>query len=165
MAWRAQGEDAAMPLLVFDRQSGAVVDLDLRGRADDVASRYAAAPSSRGRPRLGVVAREVTLLPRHWEWLARQGGGASVALRRLVEAALRAEAESERGRMEAAYRFMSALAGDLVGFEEAARSLFAHDGPGLEARLAAWPRDIAEEVRRMRDGDPSVGPDTDARRT
>ncbi|MFY0534142.1 DUF2239 family protein [Nannocystis pusilla] len=28
-----------------------------------------------GRPKLGVVSREVSLLPRHWEWLERQPSG------------------------------------------------------------------------------------------
>lgn len=152
-AWGLR-EDAPGPL-VLDRRTGQVVDLDLRGSAADVAARYApappdivAAPARRGRPKLGVVPREVTLLPRHWDWLAAQPGGASAALRRLVEAAARADgdATSRRARVDAAYRFMSALAGDLPGFEEASRALYAHDREGLRERIRAWPADIAEET-------------------
>ena len=80
-------------------------------------------------PKLGVVAREVTLLPRHWQWLGSQPGGASVAIRKLVEAARRAnqEVDQRRQTQEAAYHFMSAMAGNLPNFEEASRALFAND--------------------------------------
>lgn len=139
------------PVLVFDGESGAVVDLDLRGTAANVAARYApppAGPARRGRPKLGVAAREVTLLPRHWDWLARQPGGASVALRRLVEAARKAEGAGDqaRRRRDGAYRFMSALAGDLPGFEAASRALFANDEPGLAQAIAAWPLDVQDQL-------------------
>jgi hypothetical protein len=89
-----------------------------------------------------VVAREVTLLPRHWAWLAEQPGGASVVLRKLVEAASRAGADKDRQRRhsERAYHFLQTIAGDLPGFEEAIRVLFAHDRAGLEAALHSWPR-------------------------
>lgn len=106
------------------------------------------APRGRGRPRLGVVAREVTLLPRHWEWLAAQPGGASVALRRLVEQARRDPAGTDRRRLaqEAAYRFMQAIAGDAPGFEEATRALFAGDLARFEEQVAAWPQDVREHA-------------------
>lgn len=142
--------DAA--LLVFNRATGEVVDLDLRGTSEDVAKRYAdvePGAARRGRPKLGVTPREVTLLPRHWDWLARQPGGASVALRKLVEAASRADAASGRPRREAAYRFMSAIAGDLPGFEDASRALFASDRVGLSQLMGAWPPDIANEVEHL----------------
>ncbi|MDE2486930.1 MAG: DUF2239 family protein [Alphaproteobacteria bacterium] len=150
-ARRAHADDAHAVLLVFDRDTGRVVDLDLRGTEADVAARYALPPAPaprRGRPRLGVVAREVTLLPRHWDWLARQPGGASVALRRLVEAARKADGpwDAERARIEAGYRFMSAMAGDLPGFEEASRALFAGDRGRLADLIAPWPVDIAREI-------------------
>lgn len=128
------------------------MDLDLRGTSEDVAKRYAdvePGPARRGRPKLGVTPREVTLLPRHWDWLARQPGGASVALRKLVEAASRAEAASGRRRRDAAYRFMSAIAGDLPGFEEASRALFAGDHIGLSQLMGAWPPDISNEVEHL----------------
>jgi len=139
------------PVLVFDDASGRVVDLDLRGSEAEVAARYAVqvAPRPRGRPKLGVVAREVTLLPRHWEWLNAQPGGASVALRKLVEQARRGDsAGAERKtRQEAAYRFMASMAGDLPGYEEALRSLFADDCAGFDARVADWPGDVAAYAR------------------
>lgn len=153
-ARRAHDQDPHATILVFSRETGAVVDLDLRGTEQQVAARYRrpeSPPVRRGRPKLGVVAREVTLLPRHWEWLARQPGGASITLRRLVEAARKADAGAARARAELAYRFMSAMAGDRPGFEEAARALFAGDRSGLAARLSHWPADIGEEVLRFLD--------------
>ena len=104
-----------------------------------------------GRPRLGVVAREVTLLPEHWDWLAAQPGGASVALRKLVHEARRSGGERERMRQarERAYHAMSALAGDLAGFEEASRALFAGDDARLAAQMAAWPPDVQAYVRQL----------------
>ena len=97
-----------------------------------------------GRPRLGVVAREVTLLPRHWDWLAGQTGGASVALRKLVDAARRATESQDRVRKlrAAAYRFMSTLMGNAAGFEEACRALFAGDKSAFDTHTADWPADV-----------------------
>jgi hypothetical protein len=138
-------DEAAPCVLVFDDASGRVVDLDLRGGRDGVAQRYAPEPRGRGRPKLGVTAREVTLLPRHWDWLAAQPGGASVALRKLVEQARRdtAGVTERRQRHEAAYRFMAALAGDLPDFEEAIRALFADDRQRFGGLVEAWPKDVA----------------------
>lgn len=145
------------PLLLLDDRSGQALDVDLRGDAGTVLERLRArfpavdgtatpAPRERGRPRLGVVAREVTLLPRHWEWLAAQPGGASQALRRLVEEARRREggAGELRQRREAQYRAMLALAGDLPGFEEASRALFAGDEAAFAERLRQWPADVGD---------------------
>jgi uncharacterized protein len=105
-------------------------------------------PRGRGRPKLGVVSREVTLLPRHWEWLATQPGGASVALRKLVEEARRTHAEQDRRRkaQERAYHFMSAMAGDMPGFEEATRALFANDQRRFRQLIAAWPDDVRDHA-------------------
>jgi len=133
----ALAADPAVRLLVFDDRTGRQVDLDLRPPA----------PAKKaGRPKLGVVSREVTLLPRHWDWLAEQPGGASVALRRLIEAARRDPAESRRAAHEAAYRVLSALAGDLPGFEEACRALFADDREGFQANTAGWPGDVRDHA-------------------
>jgi hypothetical protein len=146
---------AAGPVLTFDDASGAVIDLDLRGSDAEILGRLGAdepaAPRGRGRPRLGVVAREVTLLPRHWEWLAAQSGGASVALRRLVDEARRTDGgvtEAKRARA-AAYRALQALAGDLSGFEEASRALFAGDRKAFAERIAAWPGDVRAYATRL----------------
>ncbi len=132
------------PVLMFDDTTGAQIDLDLREPAPEPVQ--AEAPRSVGRPKLGVVAREVTLLPRHWDWLSRQPGGASVALRRLVEEARRIHhgRDTARESREAAYRFMSAIAGALPGFEEAARALFAGKRARFAEVVAAWPPDIAQ---------------------
>ncbi|MEO6102552.1 MAG: DUF2239 family protein [Pseudoxanthomonas sp.] len=142
-------------LLVLDLTTGSAVDLDLRGTADDVVGRLIgngllgdqpdpAVEPVRGRPKLGVVAREVTLLPRHWDWLSSQRGGASAALRRLVDEARQrtAATDGHRARQEAAYRAMTTLAGDLAGYESAIRALFASDVTAFESAIARWPTDI-----------------------
>jgi uncharacterized protein len=106
-------------------------------------------PRGPGRPRLGVVAREVTLLPRHWDWLATQTGGASVALRKLVEVARLASELKDRERKARAvgYKFMSTIAGHEVGFEEASRALFAGNQAGFEALIALWPEDVQTHLK------------------
>jgi hypothetical protein len=134
---RPQGE-----ILVFDDATGTQVDLGVKAPAK--ADPVAAEPRGRGRPRLGVIAKEVTLLPRHWDWLNLQPGGASVALRRLVDEARRTSGDRDRIRaaQEAAYQFMSAIAGNLPGFEEATRALFAYDRRRFAQLIAAWPDDV-----------------------
>lgn len=128
-------------VLVFDDQTGKGIDLDTRAVMPT-----AEEPRGRGRPKLGVIAREVTLLPRHWDWLNHQPGGASVALRRLVEEARRTSGDRDRVRaaQEAAYSFMSAIAGNLPGFEEAARALFTYDRRKFGELVAAWPEDVRD---------------------
>jgi hypothetical protein len=108
-------------------------------------------PRGPGRPKLGVVAREVTLLPRHWEWLNAQPGGASVALRKLVEEARRGNESKDRMRQaqDALYRFMSTLAGDEAGFEEASRALFAGDRKLFMALIQLWPKDVRSHAERL----------------
>jgi hypothetical protein len=148
---------------IFSDATGRAIDLDLRGSDDEIVARLPAAPGpaapeaasseprGRGRPKLGVVAREVTLLPRHWEWLNAQPGGASVALRKLVEAARRTNGDKDRSRAtrDAAYHFMSAMAGDLPHFEEASRALFADYGRQFTALIAAWPDDVRDHIVRL----------------
>lgn len=150
-AFLARNEPATV--LFFDAETSAPIEVDLRGTPEDVESRFPLPSSAEadtgpqrgpGRPKLGVVAREVTLLPRHWDWLNAQPGGASVALRKLVEEAARANADKDRMRRarESAYRFMTAMAGDCPGFEEASRALFAGDRERFEAMTADWPTDV-----------------------
>jgi len=152
--------DRGEQVLILDAVTSHPVELDFRGSLDQVLARLPVAaaaadptPAARGpgRPKLGVVAREVTLLPRHWEWLSRQRGGASVTLRRLVDEARRATAGEDRIReaQEAAYRFMAALAGNAPHYEDALRALFARDAARFEPLLAAWPADIAAHARRL----------------
>lgn len=165
--------------LVFDAETSAPVELDLRGSLQAVLARARAAeqasaasaddhaedgPRGPGRPRLGVIAREVTLLPRHWDWLATQPGGASAALRRLVDQARVANAARDRLRaaQEAAYRFMSATLGDQRGFEEAVRALFAGDRARFVALSRPWPRDLREHARALAGAAFSLRADADA---
>jgi uncharacterized protein len=158
--------EAAGPVLIFDNSTGRTIDVDTRGTDEELCARFAdalvvdaepfnpseesvaAEPKGRGRPKLGVVPREVTLLPRHWEWLASQPGGASIALRKLVEEARRAgrEKDNRRKAQERAYHFLLAIAGDLPGFEEITRALFANDQLKVHDLLAAWPSDVREHA-------------------
>jgi hypothetical protein len=153
-AAKQAAEQGMEPLLLCDHRTGELFDLDARGTEHDMLARLPAAAHAsqpRGRPKLGVIAREVTLLPRHWDWLNAHPGGASVALRRLVEEArLSGRAITHRNaRHEAAYRFMSRMAGDLAGFEEAARALFAHREDRLREVTSAWPPDIRQQVMEL----------------
>lgn len=159
---RAQKADPDGHPLIFSNGSGQSADLDLRGSEEAVAARYTVAartpaPRGRGRPRLGVVAREVTLLPEHWDWLAAQAGGSSVALRKLVHEARRQGGNRERTRQarDRAYHAMSTLAGHLAGFEEASRALFAGDNERLVAQMAAWPDDVRAYVLQLAEPAPS----------
>jgi hypothetical protein len=152
-------------ILIFDGATSAPVEIDFRGSIAEVLARLPesagtpaptedaaqAAPRGPGRPKLGVVAREVTLLPRHWEWLAQQSGGASVALRKLVDEARRANRDKDRIRQaqEAAYRFMAAMAENKPHVEEVARALFAGDAAQFETWTASWPADVRDHARRL----------------
>lgn len=156
-----RGEQA--PVLIFDDVTGEPIELDFRGTAEaflkrieepsDAAPTQPSKESSRGpgRPKLGVVAREITLLPRHWDWLNGQPGGASVALRRLVEEARRGNEGRDRARrsQEAAYRFMSAMAGNFPGFEEAMRAFFAGDRERFVELVESWPADVRDHARKL----------------
>ena len=151
LAVRNANEDGATgPILIFDDATGRVVDLDLREIEKEV-DEPVDEPRGRGRPKLGVVAREVTLLPRHWDWLNTQPGGASVALRKLVEQARKSSGDSDRRRaaQEAAYRFMSAIGGNLPGFEESLRALFAYDRRRFADLLAGWPEDVRDHAIKL----------------
>ena len=148
-------------ILVFDDATSGPIEIDFRGSVEEVLARLPdptripaasddapAAPRGPGRPKLGVVAREITLLPRHWNWLAQQPGGASVAIRKLVEEARRTGADKDRIRQaqDAAYRFMSAMAGNRPHYEDAIRALFADDATGFEKLIAEWPTDVRDHI-------------------
>lgn len=169
----AEGDRPDASILVFDDASGSVVDLDLRGKTAEIVVRLTererreattaktqtasdtdAEPRGRGRPKLGVVAREVTLLPRQWEWLSAQAGGASQVLRRLVDDARRSDGGQTQAKAarEAAYRFLNALAGDFPGFEDAIRSLFAGEEQDFAERMNAWPPDVRRHALKLATG-------------
>lgn len=145
--------DAGAMFLIFEDQTGKQVDFDLRGTLADVRARYRETPAHAGpgRPKLGVVAREVSLLPRHWDWLEQQPSGASAAIRRLVEQARKREpgAQQARAAIEAAGRFLSAMAGNLPGYEEATRSLYGRNKKRFHELIRDWPRDVRLHARRL----------------
>jgi hypothetical protein len=173
---RAQENGNAGPFLIFDDLTGRPIDVDLRGDDDEIRARLGAAmpntmiapnppsaagldapdqaaaePRGRGRPSLGVVAREITLLPRHWQWLATQPGGASVALRKLVDGARKTHAAQDATRVanDRAYHFMSTMAGNLAGFEEAIRALFANDARRCQELIQDWPADVRDHALKL----------------
>lgn len=163
---RVMENGSTEPILIFDNATGRTTDVDLRGTDDEIISRITQTATGsncingssresehgvlrcRGRPKLGVVAREITLLPRHWDWLSAQPGGASVALRKLVEDARRANnpRDNRRAVHERAYHFISAIAGDLPGFEESTRALFADDHIRFNEITANWPEDVRDHA-------------------
>lgn len=144
-------------ILLFDLESSRPVEIDFRGSVADVTTRLKnslspePAPRGPGRPKLGVVAREVTLLPRHWEWLAAQPGGASVTLRKLIEDARRKTAAKDeaRERQESVHRFLSAIAGNKPHYEDVLRALYANDGARFHALIADWPTDVRRHLERL----------------
>ncbi len=142
-------------ILIFSQRTGKQIDLNLSGSVREVQSRYAPvnkspeeSSSKVGRPKLGVVSREVSLLPRHWEWLASQPSSASATIRKLIEDAQKRNRETDLIRLsqEAANRFMSMMAGDLVGYEDALRALYARDEKTLKANISTWPKDIRNQI-------------------
>ncbi|MEE8099153.1 MAG: DUF2239 family protein [Hyphomicrobium sp.] len=156
------------PIFIWENATGGLIDIDLSGTDAEVLTRARerqsqqaqgacpnqagqTKPRAPGRPKLGVVGREVTLLPRHWEWLRTQPGGASVALRKLVEQARLANADKDRNRQsqQAAYRFLSFMGGDRLGFEEASRALFRGERESFEAMIADWPADIRDFAQQL----------------
>ncbi len=154
--------DSLSEVRVFEDESGKVVDLDiwaartavaraafLGGRAGGgSAGALAGAGRGRGRPKLGVTAREVTLLPRHWDWLAQQPGGASAALRRLVEAARKA-ARTPEAAHDAVYRFLTDVGGDRPHYEEAMRALYRGEIGRMRELIAGWPEDVRGYVEEL----------------
>lgn len=144
------GDAGAASILTFDDATGRQVDFDTSGSAEEVAARLKPARTP-GRPKLGVIAREVTLLPRHWEWLSKQRGGASVTLRRLVESARSADTDRERLRQarERVDRFASAMLGNAPNYEEATRALYRGEGTTFHRIVAGWPADLRDHVERL----------------
>lgn len=151
----ARGEEGSRAL-VFEEREGVQLDFDLRGSLEEVLSRLEehkgltvvdTKPKGPGRPRLGVACREVCLLPDQWEWLGRQRGGASIALRRLVMEAMRNEWDLWEVRRNGVDRVLGALAGNLPGYEDVSRALWSGDKEGVRERIATWPEDLGAWVR------------------
>ena len=161
-------------VLLFETATGREIDVDLRGSPSDLASRYPApdtantaatseaavravealpVPRKRGRPKLGVVGREITLLPRHWAWLDTQRGGASASLRRLIDQARKelAGEDAARAAQDRTNRFLTTLAGNLPGFEDAIRALYARDQERFEHQLTGWPADLRRVAKQFAD--------------
>lgn len=170
----AQDLDNATTVLIFDDVTGRQIDFDLRGSNKEIVQRLKASPGRQpearsakaqqadspsagetrrtsGRPKLGVVAREITLLPRHWEWLGEQPGGASVTLRKLVDAARKAPGGdiSVKQAQQAADRFMGAMLGNQPGYEEATRALYAGNRDRFTALSKDWPADLRDHARKL----------------
>lgn len=146
------GKSDHSSVLIFSDSTGKILDFNFQGSEKEVAKRlevYTQDPqpheqSGPGRPKLGVMSREISLLPRHWEWLATQPGGASATLRKLVEDAKKKTEGtlSIKQIQERTYKFMSVLAGDLPGYEEALRALYKRDKRGFLEHSTPWPKDI-----------------------
>lgn len=157
-AKQALDAGARGPLLIFDDRSSRQIELDFRGSAQDVLAQLphdsvASARPARGpgRPKLGVVPREVTLLPRHWDWLGQQPGGASAVLRQLVEQALRGNDAKDRARqaVESVDRFMRVMGGDLAHYEEASRAFYRGERERFAKLIGAWPEDVRAHLQRL----------------
>lgn len=145
------------PLLIFEDEGGKQVEFDFAGSLAEMLTRElpVKAKLGPGRPKLGVVSREVTLLPRHWEWLESQPNGISAALRRLVEEAIKHAPDEQRARKrrDAAGKFMWGMAGDFPGFEEASRALYAGDDERMSQLVRKWPRDVCAYLARLLSGE------------
>ena len=139
-------------VLIFSDDTGKTMDFNFQGSVKEVLRRleiYVSKEESRpasgpGRPKLGVISREVSLLPRHWEWLASQQGGASATMRKLIEEARKRSSTriSVKQIQERAYRFMSVVAGDMKGYEEALRALYKADRKSFLLHTQDWPADV-----------------------
>ena len=152
---RAENSD----VLIFSDETGKQMDFNFQGTKEDVlkridvfvkATEFAELPGP-GRPKLGVVSREVSLLPRHWEWLATQTGGASATLRKLIEDARRTSSVSTgyKQAQERTYKFMLVMAGDLNDFEEALRALYQRDQKKFYLHIKSWPSDVRKHTVRL----------------
>lgn len=146
-------------ILIFSDTTGKEMDFDLRGSEQDVLQRLEkfigkdepSLNTGPGRPKLGVISREVSLLPRHWEWLSTQPGGASVTLRRLIDETRKQSSSREiiKQAQERAYKFMTTMAGNLMNYEEALRALFSKDKKLFEDHVSDWPKDIKKHTLKL----------------
>lgn len=145
-------------ILIFSNETGKTMDFNFQGSENEVLSRLEVFlepkieidPKEKkvGRPSLGVISREVSLLPKHWEWLACQSGGASAEIRRLVEKAMKQTQAASTVKMaqEKTFRFLNTIAGNFPNFEEAIRSLYRRDLNAFEQIIKFWPVDIKDHA-------------------
>jgi|TARA_B110000879_G_scaffold21779_1_gene27840 hypothetical protein len=145
-------------VLVFDQDNGRQISLIFdQESASELSSSSEGRPALKnkpGRPKLGVVGREITLLPRHWEWLDGQRGGASATLRRLIDQC-RAENMGQdmiRLAQDSTNRFIYAIAGNLSNFEEAVRALYGNNPDRFAECMRLWPADIRKCTKHYSDG-------------
>ncbi len=145
--------EVKLQVFIFDDLTGDQAEVDFRGDLDQMKTRLQTQvdeqtikKSGPGRPRLGVISKEITLLPEHWEWLAIQPGGASVTLRKLIEEAKKKNTQRDQIRQaqDRAYKVMMVLAGDRVGYEEALRALYQGNRQAFQSQIESWPSDIRE---------------------
>lgn len=146
-------------ILIFSDSSGKTMDLNFQGSEQELVKRLSVFVSEEtpkdlngpGRPKLGVISREVSLLPRHWEWLASQSGGASATLRRLIEVEVKTTSTNPSPKLvqERTYKVMNVMAGDLRGYEEALRALYKRDEKAFLKEIAQWPSDVRDYVTEL----------------
>lgn len=154
--YNAYKDKTSAPVVALDSVTSELAEPDLRGGEDGIRARYGVEADlhetkTRGRPKLGVTAREVTLLPRHWEWLESNHSGASAKLRELVETAMRASAGKDRQShaVESLERFTNALAGDLPNAEEVSRAFYKGRMKDVIKLTADWPSDLLEHYIKL----------------
>ncbi len=148
-------------IVIFDNHTSEVIEVDFRGSQEEVAKQFSPAAGekesepaptkSRGRPKLGVVAKEITLLPRHWDWLNQQPASVSATLRKLVEQASRQnqQAANARQAQDIVYRFINVVASHLNEYEEALRALYAKDGDKFQQLIREWPADVVAHLKKL----------------
>ena len=149
-------KDPTTQFLIFSNSSGKQMDLDLSGSQKVILERLKIYQASHfspatgpGRPKLGVISREVSLLPQHWEWLSNQSGGASATIRRLVDEKIKEPVSAEnqiKQAQEVVYRVLSSLAGNLPNYEDVIRFLYRRDKKSFRNAMSDWPKDVVSHT-------------------
>lgn len=139
-------KQSEMNVLVFNDQTGQQIDLDLSGSEDDLKQRYTEVEYVKkvGRPKLGVISREITLQQKHWNWLDQQSSSASAVIRKLIDKELN-DPSSESNIMlakQAIDHFMLAMLGNMPNYEEATRALYQGNKSHFLALIHNYPKDL-----------------------
>lgn len=154
------GKSENSSFLIFSDSTGKTIDFNFQGTEKEILKRLEIFVSNSdekielarpGRPKLGVISREISLLPRHWEWLATQSSGASSSIRNLIEDAIKKSTSkvSLKQQQEKVYRVMTTLAGDLDGYEEAIRSLYKRDRESFIKFTKGWSKDLRSYLEKL----------------